>query len=214
MVRVTHSPGPRKDSESPLTGWSAVVMVLSVETNTSKMVLLTNQVPWLQTVTVTLACPPGSTETGPLTWVTTRSGRLPTPIWLPARALLVSISSAWLLKASTIAPTNQIPGGEEETFTVTSLHAPAARNEPGKAPTHPSWMVIVASLDRNRSTMEPPAPAVPWLQTRTVACQGAPGVALGGEVIAATMKSGPEPTARVPPLRVLLASFSSTCTLT
>src|SRR5688572_7378346 len=211
MGWVAHSPAARVPIPPLPMSWSVTVMVLSVERYTSKAVIACT-VPWLQTVTTTVLGAPGATETGPLTWVTTRSGRKPIPIRFPARALLVSISSGVLLKASTMAPANQFASGEEKPSIARSLHSPGIRNGTGAPPAKMSCVVMVASEDSSRSTHEL-LPVVPWLQTRTVACQEEPGMTLGCAVTWDTTKSGPEPTARTPPLPVLLVSMSSVCPL-
>src|SRR3954469_25481816 len=61
-------------------------------------------VPWLQIVTITWTWDPAGALGVVLTWVTTKSGLFPTPIGLPAVALLSSISSTTPLLRSTMAP--------------------------------------------------------------------------------------------------------------
>ncbi|WNG52694.1 hypothetical protein F0U60_31945 [Archangium minus] len=59
--------------------------------------------PWLHTVTVAVNWYPGLTLAGPLTSVTTRSDRWPTPIRLPTRMLLSSRNSCSTRFVSTAA---------------------------------------------------------------------------------------------------------------
>ncbi|WNG52697.1 hypothetical protein F0U60_31960 [Archangium minus] len=59
--------------------------------------------PWLHTFTLAMKLCPGSTLAGPLTSLTTRSDRLPTPIRPPTRTLLSSRSSCSTHVVSTAA---------------------------------------------------------------------------------------------------------------
>src|SRR5262245_18940607 len=99
-------------------------MVLSAERRTSNDEIPLGVVPWLQAVTATVPEALGASDSGPLTAEITRSCALPTPIRLPVRVLLVSISSSVELNGSTIAPTYQLPPGEEKALTARSRHSP------------------------------------------------------------------------------------------
>ena len=60
--------------------------------------------PWLHTVTWAVRGWPGRTLAGPVTAVTTKSDRWPTPTRPPTLLLLVSMNSIRLFIGSTMAP--------------------------------------------------------------------------------------------------------------
>src|SRR4051812_14066153 len=123
-VCVVHAPGCRDGPGGNCqASWSVPVIASSAEKNRST-VGLSGWVPWLHRVTDTATCPPGAALGAVVTCETTKSGLLPTPISVPAFALLSSKSSGSPLNGSTMAPTYQVPGGGPKKVWVTTSHVP------------------------------------------------------------------------------------------
>src|SRR3954468_12390890 len=99
-------------------------------------------------VAVTGKDAPCGMDTGPLAAVMMKSGLLPTPIWLPARALLFSSNSATVLEGSAMDPSqNALLPLFEVALPVSVAHAPGA-SDGGAAsvPTSVSAVVMFASV--------------------------------------------------------------------
>src|SRR5262245_802589 len=99
-------------------------------------------VPWLHRVAVAEKLAPTTAVAGPLTEVTMKSGLLITVIWLPACALLFSLSSATPSAPSPFAPPHRaVAVLAAVTLPVTVAHAPGASD--GGADRTPAWKSAV-----------------------------------------------------------------------
>jgi hypothetical protein len=151
---------------------------------------------------------------GWVSWVMFSSGRKPTPSGVPASALLDSISSATELEGSTMAPNVYEPSGTlMAELPLKVAHPPLAREGTLRLPIMKSLAVMLASIERNRSTVVPGLGVLPWLHTRTLLMIELPGVVTPAPVTEVTTRSGPLPTPNSLTRTALLSSNDSTVLL-